>query len=83
MKNDIKDAFSTVFLGAAGAVAAVAFLTAPGGRRIAGLVRTGLSCPWRPPWALWGPSCGPERRTGIFPDRRGGPPWTAWGRSTA
>lgn len=38
MKNDIKDAFSAVFLGAAGAVAAVAFLTAPGGHGIAGLV---------------------------------------------
>lgn len=38
MKNDIKDAFSVVFLGAAGAVVAVAFLTAPGGRGIAGLV---------------------------------------------
>lgn len=38
MKNDIKDAFSAFFLGAAGAVAAVAFLTAPGGHGIAGLV---------------------------------------------
>lgn len=38
MKNDIKDAFSAVFLGAAGAVAAVAFLTAPGGHGIVGLV---------------------------------------------
>lgn len=38
MKNDIKGAFSAVFLGAAGAVAAVAFLTAPGGHGIAGLV---------------------------------------------
>lgn len=38
MKNDIKGAFSAFFLGAAGAVAAVAFLTAPGGHEIAGLV---------------------------------------------
>ena len=38
MQNDIKDAFSAVFLGAAGAVAAVAFLTAPGGHGIVGLV---------------------------------------------
>ena len=38
MKNDIKDAFSAFFLGAAGAVAAVAFLTAPGGHGIVGLV---------------------------------------------
>lgn len=38
MKNDIKDAFSAFFLGAAGAVAAVAFLAAPGGHGIAGLV---------------------------------------------
>lgn len=38
MKNDIMDAFSAFFLGAAGAVAAVAFLAAPGGHGIAGLV---------------------------------------------
>lgn len=38
MKNDIKDAFSAFFLGAAGAVATVAFLTAPGGHGIVGLV---------------------------------------------
>lgn len=38
MKNDIKDAFSAVFMGAAGAVAAVAFLTVPGGHGIVGLV---------------------------------------------
>lgn len=38
MKNDIKDAFSAFFLGAAGAVAAVAFLTAPGGHGTVGLV---------------------------------------------
>lgn len=38
MKNDIKDAFSAFSLGAAGAVATVAFLTAPGGHGIVGLV---------------------------------------------
>lgn len=80
MKNDIKDAFSAFFLGAAGAVATVAFLTAPGGHGIVGLV-TGPSWPWRPSWAPWGPSCGPNRRD-TFPDRQGEPPWTAWGRST-
>ena len=63
MKKDpfleaLKKTVAVCYMIHAAIFALAAFLTAPGGHGIVGLVNWGPSWPLRPSMAPWGPSCG-------------------------